>query len=317
MAVEPAQKAPALLATPSPQQIAWQRCELGMFIHFNMFTFSAFKWRNWKTPYPVANVFNPAKLDTDQWMEAANAFGAKYAVLTAKHCDGFCLWPTRVPGYEYSVKNTTWRGGKGDVVGDFVKSCRKHGIHPGLYYSVAANGYQQVDNPGKVNRGRGGDPVRQQAYNRLCLQQLSELWSNYGELFHIWFDGGALTPNQGGPDMVPLLKRLQPNANVFSGPAATVRWVGNENGVAGYPCWASVPDQILSDKLARSVLVHGDPDGQVWMPGECDVPVRKDSWGWQPGQEKLLHSVNKLMNMYTQSVGRNCNLLLNSNPDRD
>ena len=122
---------------------------------------------------------------------------------------------------------------------DFVKSCERYKIRPGIYASVTANGYLEVDNPGLVNRGRGGDPVKQAAYARTCEGMLSELWGRYGELFHIWFDGGALPPEKGGPDMLPLLKKLQPHANVFQGPAATVRWVGNEDGVTSYPCWAT------------------------------------------------------------------------------
>ncbi|MEI7837457.1 MAG: alpha-L-fucosidase [Planctomycetota bacterium] len=200
-----------LLPRPTPIQAAWQDMEMGLFVHFNMFTYSGdWNWRSFRD-YPAPALFRPDRLDTDQWMEAAAAIGARYAVLTAKHCCGFCLWPTEA--YDYGVRQSAWRGGQGDVVGDFVTSCRKHGIRPGLYYSTSANGFLKVDNPGLI--AAPGGPVDQAGYTRICEKQLRELWSRYGELGEIWFDGSSVAVEKGGPDVGALLSELQPTASVF------------------------------------------------------------------------------------------------------
>ena len=292
------------LPKPAAAQLAWQDMEMGMFFHFDIATYAPdWDFRSWKN-LPDPNVYNPADLDTDQWMEAAKAMGAKYAVFVAKHCSGFLQWQSDV--YPYGVKQSKWRNGRGDVVGDFVESCRKYGLKPGIYASVTANGYWEVDNPGLVNRGKGDDANKQAEYARLCEQMLTELWSRYGELTEVWFDGGALPPEEGGPDMVPIFQKLQPNAIVFQGPVASIRWIGNESGVAGYPCWATVPDLETTD--------GGDPDGKIWLPAECDVPIRNHEWFWRPDDDHKVYSIDELMNMYYRSVGRNCNLLVNANP---
>jgi alpha-L-fucosidase len=291
------------LPRPTPQQLAWQDMELGLFIHFGMATFTGeFKPRTPADP----NRYNPAKLDTDQWLEAAKSMGAKYAVFVAKHCTGFLQWQS--DAYPYGLRQTAWRDGKGDVVRDFVASCEKYGIKPGLYASVSSTAYWTADNPGLVNWGRGGDPDKQAQYAKACETLLTELWSNYGELTEVWFDGGALAPEKGGPDMVPILKEHQPRAIVFQGPAASIRWIGNEIGVAGYPCWATTSEE-------EDVNGPGDPDGTRWLPGECDVPLPGHEWFWTPEQNKNIRPLRRLMSMYYKSVGRNCNLLLNATPD--
>lgn len=305
------------IVTPTSGQVAWHDLELGMFFHFDIPVYTpGWQWRSWKD-LPDPNLYQPEKLDTDQWMEAAKAMGAKYAVFVAKHCSGFCQWQTDI--YPYGVKQTSWRGGKGDVVGDFVRSCEKYGIKPGLYASVTANGFLQVDNPGIVNKGQGGDAEKQAEYVRICEKMTEELWSRYGTLFEIWFDGGAIPVDQGGPDLVPLLQKHQPEAIVFQGPPGTpnmIRWVGNERGVAPYPCW-STDDSGTSEDGDTEKRFTGKPNGQLWIPGECDVPVRNHEWFWKPNQDHLLYSVDELMDMYYHSVGRNCNLLLNANPGPD
>lgn len=296
---------------PSPEQLTWQDMEMGMFFHFDIVTYApSWDFRSWRDN-PSPDVYNPVELNTDQWMEAAKAIGAKYAVFVAKHCSGFLQWQSDL--YPYGVKQSKWRNGKGDVVKDFVESCRKYGIKPGIYASVSANGFLEVDNPGMINRGKGGDQEKQKDYSRICEGMLTELWSQYGELTEIWFDGGALPPEKGGPNLIPILKKFQPNAIVFQGPAANIRWIGNESGVAGYPCWATVPDLDSQENI--KMLPNGNPEGKMWMPGECDVPVRNHQWFWTPNDEKLLYSLDELMDMYYRSVGRNCNLLLNANPD--
>ena len=301
-------------ATPTPEQLAWQDMELGMFFHFDILTYApGWDFRSW-TNRPDPSLYNPTRLDTDQWMAAARAMGARYAVFVAKHCSGFLQWQSDL--YPYGVRQSPWRGGRGDVVQEFVDACHRNGLRPGLYASVSANGYLEVDNPGKVHRGQGGDPARQAEYARICEGMLAELWTRYGELAEVWFDGGALPPGEGGPDLVPILREHQPRAMVFQGPAATIRWVGNEQGVAGYPCWAAVPS-IEAAHADRDVMTHGDPDGDAWLPGECDVPVRNHDWFWKPDCEHKLYSLDELLDMYYKSVGRNCNMLLNANPGPD
>ena len=189
-----------------------------MFFHFDIPVYKpGWDWRSWKD-LPDPNLYQPEELDTDQWMEAARAMGARYAIFVAKHCSGFCQWQTDI--YPYGVKQSSWRGGQGDVVADFVQSCRKYDILPGLYASVSANGYLGVDNPGLVNRGKGGTAAEQAEYVRICEQMATELWSRYGDLFEIWFDGSAIPVDEGGPDLVPILERHQPNAIAFQGPRA-------------------------------------------------------------------------------------------------
>ncbi len=292
------------LPKPSASQLAWQECELGMFFHLDIPIFKpSWDWRTRKS-LPTPNDYNPAKLDTDQWLEAARSMGAKYAVFVAKHCSGFLQWQS--DAYPYSLKQSAWRGGKGDVVRDFINSCNKYGIKPGIYASVTANGFWEVDNPGLV---KDGDEKRQAEYARACEQMLTELWSRYGELFHIWFDGGSLSPEKGGPNMLPILAKYQPKANVFQGPASTIRWIGNESGVASYPCWNTVPQ--------RDAFGPGDPNGKIWLPGECDVPMPGHGWFWDPDQNMKIEPLAQLMDMYYRSVGHGCNLLLNATPNRD
>jgi alpha-L-fucosidase len=287
------------LAKPSPEQYAWQDLELGLFIHFDMATFTGQS----KPQTPAdPNLYNPVNLDTDQWLEAARAMGAKYAVFVAKHCTGFLSWQSNA--YPYGVKQTSWRDGKGDVVRDFIASCHKYAIKPGLYASVSSTAWWGVDNPGVIKWG----DRKQEDYAKACETMLTELWSNYGDLTEIWFDGGALTPEQGGPDLIPILKRHQPAAIVFQGPLpGGIRWIGNEQGTAGYPCWNTV--RRLNDEGA------GDPNGIIWNPGECDVPMPGHEWFWSPAQDKNIEPLDALMDMYEKSVGRNCNMLLNATPD--
>lgn len=299
---------PPGLAIPTARQAAWQDLELGMFIHYDIPVFKpGWDHRQYSTR-PGPEVFNPIHLDTDQWIRAARSMGARYAVLVAKHGSGFMCWQSDL--YPYGMKQSPFQEGKGDIVRDFVRSCRRYGVKPGIYAHMGCNGYLEVDNPGLVHRGKGGTPGEQDRYARICEGMLTELWGNYGRLSEIWFDGGVLDPAQGGPDMLPILKRLQPDAVVFQGPAASIRWIGNEDGVAPYPAWSTVP-------AGRDYAGAGDPGGARWLPGECDVPIRDGIWLWEPNTESRLFTVDQLMDRYYRSVGHNCNLLVNANPGPD
>lgn len=298
-------------AMPTPQHVEWADCEIGAIIHLDIEVFQP-DWElivNGKVqPPPHIDLFNPKELDTDQWIQVAKAAGATYAVLTAKHVTGFTLFPD--PDYDYSIASTPWKGGKGDIVADFVASCRKHGVRPGLYYSCEASARLGI------HKGSGNLPAYPSPawdeFTRVVTRHLSIIWSRYGDLFEIWFDGGLL---EHGPDYIGLLQRYQPDAICFQGPhqhPSNVRWVGNERGEAPYPCWSTTSlagHDFNGTEEARELGV-GSPDGTTWMPAETDVPIRFMNWFWKPGGEFLLAPPELLLQWYYTSVGRNSNLLL-------
>lgn len=299
---------------PTKAQLDWANAEIGVLIHFDMQVFKPdYEWRRDLGKHPDASVFNPKQLDTDQWIKTAKAAGAKYAVLVAKHCSGFSLWPTKA--HEYSVKNSPWKNGEGDLVKDFVASCKKYGLKPGIYASTTANGFLRVDNPGKV---LSGDPDEQKHYNKIVETQLTELWTNYGPLFEIWFDGGVLPVEKGGFDILSLVKKYQPNAIAFQGPYGyenNIRWVGNEEGVAPYPCWARADSTTSASGVIEIKGLNGNPNGLFWCPGESDFPLRFNSsfqggWFWHKNQDNKIRTLEELMDKYCKSVGRNTNMLL-------
>ena len=301
------------IVRPNKYQLDWAEAEIGVMITFDMPVFDyTYNFRQWGT-HPDVSKFNPTDLSTDQWLETAQRLGAKYAVLVAKHCSGFSLWPTEA--HDYSVKNCPWKDGKGDLVADFIASCKKYGIKPGIYASTTANGFLYVDNPGNV---QPGSPVTQAEYNAIVAKQLTELWSNYGKLFEIWFDGGVLSPKEGGADVLSLVKKLQPEAILFQGPYGhenLIRWVGNELGTAPYPCWATTDSTTNSDGVRVVDGLYGRPDAPFWCPGESDFPLRYNSsyqggWFWHEGQDDMMYSVDELMRKYETSVGHNTNMLL-------
>ncbi len=299
---------------PSKAQLKWADAEIGVLIHFDMPTFEPeYDFRkNWNY-HPDLAIFNPKELNTDQWIKAAKSAGATYAVLVAKHCSGFSLWPTKA--HPYSVKNTPWRNGKGDIVKDFIASCKKYGLKPGIYASTTANGYLRVDNPGKVV---SGNPREQHKYNDIVKMQLTELWSEYGKLSEVWFDGGVLPPEKGGFDVLSMLKKYQPEAIAFQGPYGyenNIRWVGNEEGVAPNPCWARADSTTSASGVIEIKGLNGNPQGMFWCPGESDFPLRLNSsfqggWFWHKDQDSQLRSLTELTDKYCKSVGRNTNMLL-------
>lgn len=334
-----AQEPKPALALPTPSQAAWADAEIGVIIHLDMQVFEpdySFRKQWGYTPDP--KVFNPKELDTDQWIAAAKSAGAKYAVLVAKHCSGFSLWPTKA--HSYSVASSPWRGGKGDIVADFIKSCAKYGLKPGIYASASCNAYLRANNPGKVvaqdpeflkkfnaslemqTGEKGviwGTPAEQERYKRVVETQLTELWGNYGKLFELWFDGGVLPADQGGPDIVPIMSRLQPDAVVLGGPHGwpnLLRHTGNERGDAADPFWSTTRDLVDTDGTVELVGRGGTPDGKLWAPGEADMPCRdqikafQGGWFWRQGDDRFLYSLDHLTECYFTSVARNTNLLL-------
>jgi alpha-L-fucosidase len=299
---------------PSKAHLKWADSEIGVLIHFDMPVFEPeYDFRkNWNY-HPDISIFNPGELNTDQWIKAAKDAGATYAILVAKHCSGFSLWPTKA--HPYNVKNSPWENGQGDIVKDFTASCKKYGIKPGIYASTTANGYLKVDNPGKVV---SGDPEEQKKYNEIVKMQLTELWSQYGSLFEVWFDGGVLPPEKGGFDVLALLKQYQPDAIAFQGPFGygnNIRWVGNEEGVAPYPCWSRADSITSASGVIEIRGLNGNPKGLFWCPGESDFPLRYTSsfqggWFWHKDQDDQMRSLDELIDRYCKSVGRNTNMLL-------
>ena len=282
-------------AKPTPEQAAWQDLETGMFIHFAPNTWQDKEGDDLSTP--LARI-DPRKLDTDQWVRVADSMGAKYIILVAKHAGGFCLWQTETTSY--GIKNTPWRAGRGDVLADLADSCRRGGLKFGVYLSP------RDDTHGAETGGRCATPQAQEAYNRIYRQQLTEVLSRYGRMVEVWFDGSSII------NVEDILTKYAPKAMIFQGPQATIRWVGNEDGLAPYPAWNALPEKTASSGVATAA--DGDPSGSAWLPNECDARMR-DSWFWNTKNAGTLKSVDELLAIYCGSVGRGANLLLNNTPD--
>jgi len=282
------------LAKPTPEQLAWHDSEIGMFIHLAPNTWQDQEYDDLSTP---PSKINPTGLDTDQWVGAAEAMGAKFIVFVAKHVGGFCWWRTDTT--DYSVKSTPWRGGKGDVLADLAESCRRRGMKLGIYLSPCDRYH------GAEVGGRCADPEAQERYSRLYRAQLREVLSRYGDIFEVWFDGGNVI------EVGDILKACAPHAVIFQGKYASIRWVGNEDGVAPYPAWNCVSEEA---RLRGSTAADGDPSGNAWLPNECDARIRAD-WFWNTRNAPTLKSVDQLMDMYCRSVGHGAVLLLNMTPD--
>ncbi len=310
--------------TPNKQQLAWQEAEIGVVFHYDLHVFDGKKYGQGKNridPFPDYQIFNPKNLDTDQWIRAAKAAGAKFAILTATHETGFALYQSEVN--PYCLKAVNWRDGKGDVVKDFVESCRKYGIKPGIYIGIRWNSFFGVHDF-QVNGEGDFKKNRQDYYKKMCEGMVTEICTNYGDLFEIWFDGGADHPDNGAPDVLPIVQKYQPNAIFYHNlQLAEVRWGGSESGTVPYPCWATFPNPYShgGDTQAErmKLLKHGDPDGKYWMPAMSDAPLRgyngRHEWFWEPGDEAHIFPVENLMNMYINSVGHNSTLILGLTPD--
>jgi alpha-L-fucosidase len=300
--------APSGRPVPSKAQLAWQRDELALFLHFGVNTFTD---REWGDGREDPGIFSPTGLDARQWARSARAAGFRAMILTAKHHDGFCLWPTKTTSH--SVARSPWRDGKGDVVREFVDACRGEGLRPGLYCS-----------PWDRHEPSYGDSPR---YNELYRAQLTELLTQYGAIQEVWFDGANGEGPNGRrqlydwPRIFRLVRRLQPEAVVFSDAGPDVRWIGNEQGQAGDPNWstvdpAAVPYPGASGDAVTKALQHGDPAGRVWRPGETDTSIRP-GWFYHPAEDGRVKTVEQLVDLYFTSVGRNSKLLLNVPPTRE
>ena len=306
---------------PSPDVLAWTKREIGAFFSFNMIS----ELNGSNTQYFCIHVggdathvvspqnFDPWQINLDDWLEVAVSFGAKYAVLTAQHCSGFSMWPTDIYEatgfhYNYSIQYSPLKGGKYDVVQAFIDSCKKYNIAPGIYYSLNQNYYLNVAQgkvmntkltPGQVN-------VTQELYNKIALAQMTELWSHYGELSELWFDGGCIKGIE--KNISDLTANLQPHAVYFGGCSETnnIRWVGTESGEPSYPIWST---SMATE--GGCVYGTGNSSGTVFCPAETDTTLQLfDKWFYR--KDDGYRDLATLKTIYMKSVGQNTNLLLNT-----
>lgn len=279
---------------PSERQKEFLDWEFGAFFHFGLRTFTSMKDTDKR--HMEADTFRPSDLSCEQWISTIAAAGAKYAVMVTKHHDGFALWPSAYT--EYSVKNSPWKDGKGDVVREFVDACRKYGIKVGMYYNPSQWGMEEQDND---------------AYNRYVIDQTTELLSNYGKIDYIWFDGAGSEGHQYDvPRLVRTIRTLQPEIMIFNMWDPDTRWIGNEAGIA------PMNNCNVVDALHISINTD-EQEKQVtqFLPGECDCQLSGTGWNWFWSEENnRLKSLDELMGMYDYSVGRGANILLNVSPDR-
>lgn len=286
----------ALTAKPTPRQLEFQDWEFGIFLHFGIRTFYE-GHRDWDGKPMSPAAFNPAQLDCNQWVTTAQQAGAKYMVLVVKHHDGFATWPSKHS--KFTVAQSQWKDGKGDVVREFSDACRQHGMHWGLYYSPAEWGNPAFENP--------------KAYDDHFINQISEILTGYGELDMLWFDGcGSEGHTYDWPRIVKEIRRMQTNLLIFSMGDPDYRWVGNEAGIAPVPCWNTVEEVPFSIQTTAKDKVGGPK----WLPAECDCRMRESNWFYEDADEHTVKSVEELMGLYYYSVGRGCNLLINIGPDR-
>jgi len=312
-----ARPAAGVIPTPTPAQQVWQDCEIGLLFSFDLpIAAEIYAKNNTHRERVDPSKYNPVKLDTDQWLSVAKAANAKYALFTATHFSGFMQWQS--DAYPYGLEQSGWRGGKGDVVGDFVASCRKADVLPGIYFSTHRNAYQEVWGH-YVNWGKGKGTPRQEAYNRIAEKQFTELMTNYGDIFHCWFDAGNKTPAEGGGDMLPIFEEHQPGGIFYHNSARSdVRWVGNESGHAGVPCHATMPGLEVGNLSHNSAnwkrfCGKGDPGGNYWSPAIVDIPLRGyrgHNWFYKPEQDHIIYPADVLIQKYYTSVGRNANLVI-------
>ncbi len=289
---------------PSADQLAWQQLEYYMLVCFGPNTFTNVEWGDGKED---PKVFNPTDLDCRQWAATAKAAGMKGIIITAKHHDGFCLWPSQYS--THTVRESPWKDGKGDLLRELSDACKEYGLKFGVYLS-----------PWDQNHPDYGTP----AYNQVFANTLTEVLTNYGEVFEQWFDGANGEGAQGKKQVYDwalfneTVHRNQPHAIIFSDIGPGCRWIGNEAGLAGATNWSRLdttgftPGQGVP---SQKILNIGQPNGEAWVPGETDTSTRP-GWFYSPSTDDQVKSIHQLVNIYYTSVGRNSNLLLSVPPDR-
>ena len=289
---------------PTPAQLEWQKMETNMFCHFGPNTFTNAEWG---TGQEDENVFNPTAMDCRQWASIAKAAGMKGIIITAKHHDGFCLWPN--PVSRHTVAQSSWKDGKGDVLRELSDACREYGLKFGVYIS-----------PWDRNDPAYGTDE----YNEVFRQTLSSALGNYGPVFEQWFDGACGEGPNGKVQVYDwdlyhgTVYDLQPEAVIFSDVGPGCRWIGNEAGYAGETCWSTLDTAGFAPGTAAPAtesLNSGNPGGEAWIPGEADVSIRP-GWFYKDSENDKVKTLSELLGIYYASVGRNSLLLLNVPPDR-
>ena len=310
------------LPRPTPQQLAWQEAELGVLFSYDLHVFDDKHYnQNYNRRHAVedVNIFNPTQLDTDQWLQVAKDMGARFAILTASHETGFRLWQS--DANPYCLKAVKWGEGKRDIVAEFVASCKKYDIKPGIYMGTRWNSQLGLWDFKVTERCS----ISQETYNAMTEKEVEEICSRYGPLFELWFDGGAHGPKQGGPDVLAVFEKYQKDCLFYHNlERADARWGGSESGTVPYPCWATFPYKSTGagesakkeiSKNGFALLKHGNPEGTYWMPAMSDAPLRNHEWFWDKGDEKKLYPLKSLINMYYNSVGHNSTLIIGLTPD--
>ena len=313
-ACRPTVEAPApVLPVPEAKQVAWQQMETYAFVHFGLNTFND---REWGYGDSSPATFNPVRLDCEQWVRTFVAAGMKGVILTAKHHDGFCLWPTKLT--DYCIRNTPYKGGDGDVVRELSDACRKYGIKFAVYLS-----------PWDRHQANYGT----EEYVAYIQEQLREMKTNYGDVLEVWFDGANGGDGWYGgaresrtidrrtyydyPRIYRMLDELQPQAVVFSDGGPGCRWVGNENGFAGATNWSFLRrGEVYPGYPRYRELEYGHADGNQWVAAECDVSIRP-GWFYHSEEDDRVKTVEQLTDLYYRSVGHNATLLLNFPVDRN
>jgi alpha-L-fucosidase len=298
---------------PSDAQLAWHEMEMNAFIHFTINTFTDLEW-GMGSESPA--LFNPTRANPRQWTEVLQKTGFKGVILTCKHHDGFCLWPSNFTNH--SVKSSPYQQGKGDLVKELSEACRQNNLKFGVYLSPWDRNHALYGKLGYIDYYRN---------------QLKELFTKYGQVFEMWFDGAnGGTGYYGGanekraidgrtyydwPNTLDLVRNLQPKVIFFSDAGPGVRWVGNERGIAGETNWACItPDTLYAGKPGiEELLNHGSENGTRWIPAEVDVSIRP-GWFYHEREDTLVKTPEKLFDIYLTSVGRGSLLLLNVPPDR-
>ena len=278
------------------QQLDFLDWEFGAFFHFGIRTFYE-GHKDWDLIEMDASAFNPKELDCENWVTSVKAAGAKYAILVCKHHDGFAIWPSKYT--DYSVVNSPWKEGKGDVVAEFCAACRKHDLKIGIYYSPAQFGSVKMD---------------KDEYDDYFINQIGELLTNYGKVDYIWFDGcGSEGHEYDTNRIVKEIRRMQPEILIFNMWDPDTKWVGNESGVAHSPNKLTVSALDFSiNKDIQDLL-----DEPKFLPSECDCRMRLTNLFYKDCDVHTVKSVDELMGLYYYSVGRGANLLLNIGPDRN
>ncbi len=292
------------LVRPTKQQLAWHENELYLFVHFGPNTFTDKEWGEGNEP---EQLFNPSSLDCKQWCRVARAAGAKGLIITAKHHDGFCLWPSKYS--THTVRESKWKDGKGDVLMELSHACKQYGLKFGVYLS-----------PWDRNHPDYGT----EKYNDVFVNMMKEIFQNYGPVWEIWWDG-ANGEGPNGKQQVYNWRRFEntvrqysPQTVIFSDIGPDIRWVGNENGIAGETNWNFLDTAGFKRGLgapSNDTLQQGNFWGKNWIPAECDVSIRP-GWFYHASEDKKIKQPDSLFKLYLKSVGRGANLLLNVPPDR-